>query len=150
MPAPVFGTVHLCPGPGEGPAVLAQGTHGPPDLGQEQLRSKQAPGLLAKLMRVLLPVSSLRWIILSALSRRHREELVKTQVAFSLEGAVRDTIWVLKKGPCVGYANGAVTGGLCSEPILEGPACRLTRPHCLSTEVGAFQRRVCRPAGLPE
>ena len=98
MPAPVFGTVHLCPGPGEGPAVLAQGNHGPPDLGQEQLRSKQAPGLLARLIRVLLPVSSLRYIILSALSQQHQAELLMTHAAFFLDRSVRGTIWLLKQG----------------------------------------------------
>ena len=99
MPAPVFGTVHLCPGPGEGPAVLAQGNHGPPDLGQEQLRSKQAPGLSARLHRVLLPVASLRLIFGSALSPQRRTELVaKTHVAFSLEPPLNGTIWLLKGG----------------------------------------------------
>ena len=57
---------------------------------------------------------------------------------------------VIEARPCVGYANGAVTRGLYSEPILEGPACRLTRPHCLSTGVGALQRRCCGLAGPPE
>ena len=52
----------------------------------------------SRLIRVLLPLSSLRLIISSALSPQHAADLSRTRVAFSFDRSLIGKIWRLKHG----------------------------------------------------